>query len=792
MPQKTSPFLEGKWGWNLGEGLWNTGADENWLKFSYLFDRNVDGIVSSLPPAVNGQAYFNTTDNRFYFVVDGTYYSSPCPKWFVFVVRTTGEQYQFDGVSAVLLPGLSALQSSLTSTIAELNGLEDILQGDTGGSYLGYKSSLSGAVKRSLLDIIDGDFVRLSSFYPVGDGTYHPLSERFSTLAEAQLAYPNSPITALTDSIDWAALYSACYAAAIKGYTLQLGAVHLILNRYVIAKCNINGQGTEAKWQSDGRGSILETYSTGNPERWTDIDGLDLADFTPCLVVGRSDVSLTNFTVRCGADRWSAGIFVPSTRRNILRNVDCVGQWKKGGLYLDATWSSANTTLTPLHPEIESDAGLNEFSAEDCFFEGLWGAIVQGTTRSSSTTPWVWSPGGTSDHSWVNVRFGTSGPDVEKAANGGAYKHDAVIPNTVGAGQGHNFVNCSFRVNAKYTIYLDHSNRDCFANCYAETISSWITAGNPEASWYITSNTGNFTLINCAMGQPVIFDGVEVSTNSLPETEVTGGKMNIVRFDGYLSLPNIYASASSSVPVKIKSKTTTGAIQLASVSGTTITPYLNFNNTTMAPAVAGAVGLGTTTFYIGTCTQDQVRIRSNLRPTTNNTVSCGESGFAWSGGFTQTAFTVTSDENLKTFSDDVTMDVVLDVWESLSWRSWKFNDSIENKGEDKARVHFGLGAQTVVKAFEDAGLDPFKYALICYDKWEELYEHEEAVYEDSSELDENGHPIPILVKEAQTILVREAGERYGIRYEEALALEAAVMRRTTQRLKDRLDLLEGK
>jgi len=123
MPQKTSPFLEGKWGWNLGEGSWNTGADENWLKFSYMFDRNVDGIVSSLPPAVNGQAYFNTVDNRFYFVVDGTYYSSPCPKWFVFVVRTTGEQYQFDGSVAVQIPTVSSINSRLTTAENELEVL---------------------------------------------------------------------------------------------------------------------------------------------------------------------------------------------------------------------------------------------------------------------------------------------------------------------------------------------------------------------------------------------------------------------------------------------------------------------------------------------------------------------------------------------------------------------------------------------------------------------------------------------------------------------------------------------
>lgn len=126
MAEKTSPFLEAKWGWPYGSNGWNTGADENWLKFSYMFDRNVDGIVSSLPPAVSGQAYFNTTDNRFYFVVDGTYYSSPCPKWFVFNLRSSGDSYQFNGSSLTLLESISSLDSRVDDVELITTGLKSI------------------------------------------------------------------------------------------------------------------------------------------------------------------------------------------------------------------------------------------------------------------------------------------------------------------------------------------------------------------------------------------------------------------------------------------------------------------------------------------------------------------------------------------------------------------------------------------------------------------------------------------------------------------------------------------
>ena len=92
MAQQTSPFLEGKYGWATGESGWNPGMDEDLLKFSYMFDKNIDAVVSSLPTAVNGKAYFNTADNRIYFVVGSVYYSTPVPKWFVVTLRTTGDK----------------------------------------------------------------------------------------------------------------------------------------------------------------------------------------------------------------------------------------------------------------------------------------------------------------------------------------------------------------------------------------------------------------------------------------------------------------------------------------------------------------------------------------------------------------------------------------------------------------------------------------------------------------------------------------------------------------------------
>lgn len=163
---------------------------------------------------------------------------------------------------------------------------------------------------------------------------------------------------------------------------------------------------------------------------------------------------------------------------------------------------------------------------------------------------------------------------------------------------------------------------------------------------------------------------------------------------------------------------------------------------------------------------------SNFHAGTDNTRACGAASVRWSVVYAATGTINTSDEREKTFRDEELSDAVLDVWSGINWRTFKFNDAVVEKGE-AARVHFGLGAQTIKNAFEAAGLDPFRYALLCYDEWDET----------PAQYGENGNEIAAAIP---------AGNRYGIRYEEALALEAALLRRTTLRLDARLAALEAK
>lgn len=113
MTQQISPFIEAKYGWDYGESGWNSGVDEDLLKFSFLFNGNIDAIVSALPVATDGSAYFLTTDSRLYFAVGTTWYSCPTPTWFQITVKATGNVYRFNGTTLDLINSPVQLGSRL-------------------------------------------------------------------------------------------------------------------------------------------------------------------------------------------------------------------------------------------------------------------------------------------------------------------------------------------------------------------------------------------------------------------------------------------------------------------------------------------------------------------------------------------------------------------------------------------------------------------------------------------------------------------------------------------------------
>ncbi len=167
-------------------------------------------------------------------------------------------------------------------------------------------------------------------------------------------------------------------------------------------------------------------------------------------------------------------------------------------------------------------------------------------------------------------------------------------------------------------------------------------------------------------------------------------------------------------------------------------------------------GSATATAYFRTWNTGQIRSAGNIHPAVDNTDDFGASSNRWKTIYAGTGTISTSDEREKQAIAPIDAKV-LEAWAEVEYCQFHFVDSVEKKGADGARVHVGLIAQRVKDAFEAKGLDAAKYGLLCYDEWEA----------EPEERDAEGNVLTP---------GRPAGNRYGLRYDECLALECALLR----------------
>lgn len=171
----------------------------------------------------------------------------------------------------------------------------------------------------------------------------------------------------------------------------------------------------------------------------------------------------------------------------------------------------------------------------------------------------------------------------------------------------------------------------------------------------------------------------------------------------------------------------------------------------------------------------------------DNYFSLGQANRRWKNIFAGTVEINTSDIREKTSITDPN-ESLMKAWSKVNFKTFQFTDAVEKKGED-ARIHFGVIAQQVQEAFTSEGLDASRYALFCYDKWDDEYEDVEVIDVEAT-YDENGNELTPQISHTEKKLVTPAGDRYGIRYSEALALECAYQRWKLEKLEEKLAKLE--
>jgi len=144
----------------------------------------------------------------------------------------------------------------------------------------------------------------------------------------------------------------------------------------------------------------------------------------------------------------------------------------------------------------------------------------------------------------------------------------------------------------------------------------------------------------------------------------------------------------------------------------------------------------------------------------------------WEG----TACQIISDQRLKQQIAEID-DKLLDAWEDVNLVQFKYNDAVDQKGKDKARLHTGYVVQQIDKACKSHGVDVSAYGLFCHEEYPQETEEVEVEQADGT-------------KTKETKVIREASEHYSLRYTEVYAVECMYLRRCIKQLTARIEELE--
>ncbi|ELI5664310.1 TPA: hypothetical protein HIB58_000854 [Escherichia coli] len=758
-----------------------------------------------------------------------------------------------------------------------------------GDALIGVRQPFAGAVTITQHEN-NALFLNVKQFGAIGDGKYHPLSERFSSISEAKSLYPF--VDSLSQSIDWAAWQAAINTGKViygtdnayvitdtltpvsgggiiglgvgkwvSGYTATFAPDITTGTTFLMYGVGNKKYTVDCVSNMDVSGGVVSNPSSEDPYTTTaPASSYDLLDFTngdangatratlkpfsaAILMPETGCVRLENFRIvpyfngldgykdiaNTGlGDEWDVGIWSRASFGNEYRNLQVVGYWRKTALL---------KTNIPVSGTLAAQGEDENYY--HCRFQGFKGVSIRAhdvfriTAVTSSTIEIPWSSSHTFETSGVlrsgGRNFTYSGLSVsgdKLVFTGVSNASEATVGSTIRRNDIDNFGMAGTQFFDCYITSLYHHTHllatsqylsqpfsrpsECMevsgepvrgVQVHAGTIQGWDDVlihlhdcGNmnfystyfESQPAYVTINGGN------AIGYGARMIASRQSTSSLP---YAAGNTRVLRMVGcsegngvdwgpvfnnytggrYNSGDGVFNPRDAFVDHKSLPEQSGGESRLVSQKGNARV-VCGVGKTVLLGPTSGDCNLQSNTGSLNIRSGIRVRIghadgtdwwladANKIAPVDDNVKAIGQPSNRCSVIYAGTGSINTSDETLKTRYDilNAERDAAIEI-KSVIYK-FKFNDSINHKGIESSRYHFGVGAQTVGDILRKHGLNPEQYAFWCYDEWPDVWD-EEVITEESTDPD-TGEKIYSQYKTGDMILVKKAGGRYGIRYDE--------------------------
>lgn len=688
-------------------------------------------------------------------------------------------------------------------SVNNLNGA--LLATPDGSAYVGHRTALYSSVARVLRDRLD-DSVSVKDFGARGDGILLPLSAIYPTLADAQAQYPF--VTSLTQSLDWAAFTAAGQTGrtilvpygsyrlndTVKrdyGYYMGVGTQSEVVFVDMAGKNGFEFKPTVKRTTSGCKSLGIYTLgSDGGTAIKTPYEAIQYTQLKSSFQF--DDMVIAGYTLPASGtnnafetiETWLCGLELGDASNVGLREVDCFGSYRSdtdpalqaksvfirlhaASAMLTAQISGITTSnvyrgieigdkvffqissfdiahcwdgiyQTATSPYGESKIFHGNINAQHwgIYFNGIGSREINGTVIRRHRYGWK---GAT--HDFVGIKLNdcnyvwVTDCQVQPDSTGGDF---------AGTAYGLQGILCGGLIIKGFVVGLNLHRGILLDNCVMTQVSgtSSFQAHDYEILFRLINNTrnttlGEYKLVSSFVGTVYSDDGSIGTTVQFFGRDVQPCGSQPVYY---------YRRATSAVDEKIW-KTTSGATTFA-IQATNDADTSNVNALIITRA-----GMATTAFDIRSTTT----ITVHLRPGADAIRNFGEAGFRWNNSFFAVAPTVSSDARTK--QQDRSLDEAeraVAVKAKALLKVYKLNTAVDLKGPEDARWHFGIYAQELVEAFTSEGLDANNYAMLCHDTWEAR----DAVYDDEG---------------IETSPAVEAGELYGIRYEQLLAFIIAAL-----------------